>query len=143
MGPIQSITTCLRKALDFSGKASLSEFWWFYGFFMLGSFLTFTLRDIEIPYLSAWATDPAASAPTLLFTAVFLLPLMSVGARRFRDTGAPPFFFPLLVLIIISIEWQGNGPNFGSALATAALFFQCVRLSSSAPLPIWEQPTRG
>lgn len=32
---INSIKTCFRKYIDFSGRASRSEFWWFYLFFYL------------------------------------------------------------------------------------------------------------
>jgi uncharacterized membrane protein YhaH (DUF805 family) len=137
--PIQAITACLRKAFDFTGNTSLSEFRWFFIFFVLGSALTFSLRHTELPYFSTWAPDFKYGAPNLLFTTIFLLPLVSAGARRFRDTGAPAYFFPLLIAIIISIEWRGAGPNFASSLASMALFFQSGRLSSSAPPDIWLQ----
>jgi uncharacterized membrane protein YhaH (DUF805 family) len=29
LGPVEAITTCLRKSFDFSGRASRAEFWWF------------------------------------------------------------------------------------------------------------------
>ena len=38
MNFIQSISTCMRKYVTFSGRATRSEFWWFYLFTVLVNF---------------------------------------------------------------------------------------------------------
>jgi len=67
----QAFETCFRKYADFGGRASRSEFWWFF------------LAQLLICFY-AYSEDRVAFtvASTLL-----LLPDLSVGARRLHDVG--------------------------------------------------------
>jgi uncharacterized membrane protein YhaH (DUF805 family) len=88
LGPLQSITTCLRKSFDFSGRASRAEFWWFapvaicvvvYGF---ADEWFFRLLDNMFG-----RTDVLVSI--LIGLIVALLPVYAALSRRVRDTGLP------------------------------------------------------
>lgn len=68
MTPVDSIRTCFQKYLDFSGRASRSEFWWFF----LGAFI------------AQWVVG--LFVPGIIFL-VLVLPFLAVSARRLHDTG--------------------------------------------------------
>ncbi len=66
----ESVKTCFNKYIDFSGRASRSEFWWFFLF-------TFIVRVITgwIPFVG------------FVIALALLLPSLSVTARRLHDTN--------------------------------------------------------
>ena len=64
MGFGEAIKVCFNKYADFSGRASRTEFWWFYLFTFLVSLITCGVACL-----------------------VFLIPQYAVGARRLHDTG--------------------------------------------------------
>lgn len=68
-GPVFAVGTCLKKYASFSGTAPRSEFWWFFGFYVVVSLVTFFI--------------PFGGALTL----VFVIPLLAVSGRRLRDSG--------------------------------------------------------
>jgi len=67
----QAVQTCFRKYVDFSGRASRPEYWWFVLAYVILAFVTGFIHD----YLY------------LLVVLIFLLPLLSAGARRLHDMG--------------------------------------------------------
>ena len=126
----ESVTICLtKKYADFNGRASRSEYWWFFAFYMGILTILFTL---------AWVTFSASVAASrygepsgfsallfVLFFIVFLagiVPFLAAGARRLHDTGKPATYllFYLLgglagiggiVLIILCAMEPNRGPN--------------------------------
>ncbi len=95
-----SIKTCFNKYIDFSGRASRSEYWWFA---LLGFGLSF------IPVIG-W-----------ILRLVILLPSLSVQVRRLHDMDrsawwllllVPPItIFGVIILLIMSIFRGTPGPN--------------------------------
>jgi len=79
MNFVESIRTCFRKYFVFVGKASKSEFWYF--------FLFSTLGYIVIYYIAL----TTMSMPLLIISSIFgygtIIPLFSVGCRRMHDIG--------------------------------------------------------
>ncbi len=65
-----SIKTCFQKYLDFSGRASRPEFWWFFLF-------TFIVRLVTswIPFIG------------FIISLALLLPSLAVTVRRLHDTN--------------------------------------------------------
>ena len=51
MNFIQSISTCMRKYVTFSGRATRSEFWWFCLFTILVNFVTTSQASSFLPVL--------------------------------------------------------------------------------------------
>ena len=72
-----SIKTCFKKFSDFNGRASRSEFWYFYLFIAVGVY-GFILLALEIPFFFA---------PGIIFSFLILVPAFAVTARRLHDTG--------------------------------------------------------
>lgn len=81
----ESISTCFSKYATFDGRASRSEFWWWFLFTVLAS----AAAGIVSETLSA------------LFSLAVLLPSLAVGARRLHDTDRSAWFLLLWFLPII------------------------------------------
>jgi uncharacterized membrane protein YhaH (DUF805 family) len=95
-----SIKVCFRKYADFSGRASLSEFWWFLLF--LG--------------LASAAAAIFGYALQAIFHIATLLPLAAAAARRLHDTGRSAWwllfaFVPLVGLIVLAIFLAERGKS--------------------------------
>ncbi len=72
-----SVKTCLtEKYMDFSGRASRSEFWWFLLAYFIGALV-----------VSLFPLLP------LIYALGMFLPLLAVGFRRMHDTGHPGWYF--------------------------------------------------
>ena len=87
-----SIKTCFSKYVDFSGKASRSEFWWF--------FLFCLILDLVLSCTGFGA----------ILSLVLLLPQLAVGARRLHDIGKSGWWqlialIPVIGIIILIIWW--------------------------------------
>ena len=71
-GFTESVEICFKKAFVFSGRASRSEYWYFFLFYMLVLFAAFFI-EFEIPYA------------TTIVVSVFLIPILAVQVRRMHD----------------------------------------------------------
>mgnify|MGYP001399268179 CR=1 FL=1 len=74
----QSISTCFKKYASFKGRASRSEFWYFYLFILLVYAIILTL---------AATVDPLFFSFFALFIFAVILPSYAVTARRLHDTN--------------------------------------------------------
>jgi uncharacterized membrane protein YhaH (DUF805 family) len=68
---VDAVKACFRKYADFSGRATRTEYWWFFLAVLLGSAV-------------AWLISLRIYT---LFSVVTLLPMIAVGARRLHDTN--------------------------------------------------------
>ncbi|MCQ2290645.1 MAG: DUF805 domain-containing protein [Muribaculaceae bacterium] len=90
----EAIKVCFNKFADFNGRARRSEFWWFQLLCYLVSSFTCGFAGI-----------------------VFLIPVLSSGARRLHDTGRSGWwqllqFIPIVGIIILIIWWvEDSNPN--------------------------------
>ena len=100
MGFTDSIKICLNKYLDFNGRASRSEYWWFI-------LMTFLVRFIPVIGWLIWLA--------------LILPSLSVQVRRLHDMNrsawwllflVPPItIIGVFVLLIMSAFSGTPGPN--------------------------------
>lgn len=98
----ESIKTCFSKYADFSGRASRSEYWWWFLFLVLGTIAASIVNDTV----------------SGLFSLATVLPSLAVGCRRLHDIDKSGWF-QLLNLIpvigwVILIYWavqEGKEPN--------------------------------
>ena len=80
----ESIKTCLtKKYLSFSGRASRSEFWFFYLFVLIGYIICFTLI-VAVSFKLFWLMG--------LFMLGMVIPAFAVTARRLHDTNKSGWF---------------------------------------------------
>ena len=77
----ESIKTCFQKYIDFSGRASRSEFWWFALFNFIVSVALALLTPVAPPL-----APPLASLQGI-FILVVLLPSLTAAVRRLHDSG--------------------------------------------------------
>lgn len=82
-----SVTTCFNKYVNFQGRASRSEFWWFTLFVFLVYFIVIFIDDVTRQNIA----QPIAGL-------VLFLPSLSVQVRRLHDTDKSGWW-SLLVLI--------------------------------------------
>lgn len=96
----QSISICLQKYATFSGRASRSEFWWFFLFCTIWNVLS------TIGANAIFGEDtPAAVITDLFISLVLFLPFYAVSARRLHDIGrsgwAMLWYLPVVVPVAI------------------------------------------
>ncbi len=72
----ESVSTCFRKYVDFSGRARRSEYWWFFLFSAVVSQLSEGVDHIIGSIL-----------PSVIVTLALTLPGFSAGSRRLHDLG--------------------------------------------------------
>lgn len=96
----RSISTCFAKFLDFKGRASRPEYWWFYLFTVLLS----------------WGASLVDSSQglSLVVNLVLAVPVVAAGARRLHDTNRSGWW-QLIALTIIGaiplIIWLASKGN--------------------------------
>jgi uncharacterized membrane protein YhaH (DUF805 family) len=88
----QAIKTCLNKYATFSGRATRSEYWYFFLFLMIVNIVASVLDstifgDMPVLYLIA--------------TLVLLIPSIAAGVRRLHDTDKSGWWLLLGLIPVI------------------------------------------
>ena len=90
MSFVDSMKTVLSlKFTEFNGRASRSEYWWFFLFTFTCGFL-FSIVDIAFLIIADISFDSVLwsfSPLTTLFQLIILIPSLAVTVRRFHDIG--------------------------------------------------------
>lgn len=98
----ESIRECFSKYADFTGRASRSEYWWFFLFVFLASLGTSMIHEV-LGGIFALAT---------------LVPSIAVTARRLHDTNRSGwwqliYFVPVIgwivMLVFLTQDSKGEG----------------------------------
>lgn len=96
-----AISTCMGKYATFSGRASRSEFWWFYLFAVLIQWGA-TIAG------SSTGGPEMGSIISLISSLIFTLPILAAGSRRLHDIGRTGWW-QLIILtgigVILLIVW--------------------------------------
>ncbi|HEY8876410.1 MAG TPA: DUF805 domain-containing protein [Roseateles sp.] len=100
----ESIQVCFNKYVDFSGRASRSEYWWFVLFVFLGSCV--------LSIFSHWLN--------LIFVLGTLLPQLAAASRRLHDTGRSGWWqligiIPVIGWIVLIVFLAQEGSSDASA----------------------------
>lgn len=94
-----SISTCFSKYATFDGRASRSEYWWWFLF----------------TFLVSGATGMVSDTLSGLFSLAVLLPSLAVGARRLHDTDRSGWLLLLWLIPIVGwiilIVWAVQEPK--------------------------------
>ena len=97
MNFFNAIKICFSKYVTFAGRASRSEYWYFYLFFTVGVIITTIIDIIIFPDLVG-----AFSPLSTVFSLALLLPFVAVTARRMHDVNRSGWW-QLIPLTIIGI----------------------------------------
>lgn len=106
----KAISICMSKFFEFKGRASRSEFWWFYLFTILISWGAMLIDSSRIF--------------SLLFNLIFLFPFLGSGSRRLHDTNRSGWWQLIMLTVIgvipLIIWWASKGHDqenqYGSAI---------------------------
>ncbi len=122
MGFGQSIRTCFSKYATFSGRASRSEFWWFYLFLVIVGIVLSVIDNVtgltmgSSTFTVNETVYDAGGVGILssIFSLATILPFLAVAARRLHDAGHSGLwliwgfllsFLCLIGLIILIVFW--------------------------------------
>ena len=111
MNFMTAVKTCFSNYVTFSGRASRSEFWYFFLFMVIGSIVTIMLDGA---IFAGKMYDPFNS----IFGLVTFIPSVAVSVRRLHDTDRSGWWYLLhLVLVIgtiVLIVWFCKAGNSGA-----------------------------
>jgi uncharacterized membrane protein YhaH (DUF805 family) len=128
MSFIDAIKVAFRKYADFNGRATRSEFWWFYLFtalvlsagYLVQVFISLTQLVLRDNYVTAFVglLSFVISMGMLGVGIALMIPLLAVGCRRLHDRGQSGWLQLLLLvpcgsiaLIVLWILEGTPGPN--------------------------------
>jgi uncharacterized membrane protein YhaH (DUF805 family) len=103
----QAISTCFSKYVDFTGRASRSEFWFYYLFILIASFV---LGIVDALMFAEMYWQPL----TTVLSLATILPSFAVAARRLHDRNRSGWWqllwlIPLVGMIILIVWWATKG----------------------------------
>jgi uncharacterized membrane protein YhaH (DUF805 family) len=117
----EAVKTCFRKYVDFKGRASRAEYWWFALFVGLIYVVGLILMSID------------ETVGSMLFVGALLgviLPQLAAAVRRLHDTGRSGAWYLIafvpyvgsIVLIVLLAQKSQPAPNiYGPPTSGAAL----------------------
>jgi len=124
VGFVESVRTCFRKYADFQGRASRSEFWWFFLFVALVN-LVLVIPLYVLTAVLAMAGDSGTGAGVAAVISIIwsiavivvaiglLIPLLAAGARRLHDYGQSAWFLLLYFIpcgnLVLIVLWALGG----------------------------------
>ena len=113
----ESIKTCLtKKYFCFSGRASRSEFWFFYLFVLIGYVICFTLIT-AVSFKLFWLIGA--------FMIGIILPSLGVSVRRLHDVNKSGWF------LLLPVPFNIVGRLFERSIGDISLVFTIISLGIS------------
>lgn len=118
-----AVRTCIGKFATFDGRASRSEFWWFYLFTVLVSLVGY-IPILILSLIGATSDGGAISGIFTILTVIFwilwlivlialYIPFLAVGCRRLHDRGQSGWLQLLLLVpcggIVLLVFWVMEG----------------------------------
>ena len=91
------IINCFNKFATFEGKASKSEFWYFFLFYVIAQVISYFID------LNVFDAEDGFGIITILVNTILFLPMLAVGARRLHDANKSGWWQLLMLTGIGSI----------------------------------------
>ncbi|HHS89376.1 MAG TPA: DUF805 domain-containing protein [Rhodobacteraceae bacterium] len=132
----ESIRSCFRQYVTFSGRAPRSEYWWFALFLLLGNLL-FGMID---GFLFGFSEDSAGLISRIFGLATFL-PSIAVAARRLHDVDrsgwwqlAPAGMMGVaLIFTAAQIQILAAVAGFGVLVTALVLLYWLIKRGTTGP----------
>ena len=120
----EAVRTCIGKFATFDGRASRSEFWWFYLFTLLVGFVGYIPLLILTGIGAADSNGGVVSGIVTLLSVILwivwiilvialLIPTLAVGCRRLHDRGQSGWLQLLMLVpcgsIVLIVFWAMEG----------------------------------
>jgi uncharacterized membrane protein YhaH (DUF805 family) len=104
---IESVKSVLTKYAEFKGRASRSEYWWYFLFNVIINIATAIIDSIVDPGGVGWVG--------LIASLGLLLPSIAVGVRRVHDVGKSGWFIliPIYNLILALTPGESGANEYG------------------------------
>jgi uncharacterized membrane protein YhaH (DUF805 family) len=99
MSPIDSIRTCFSKYVDFSGRATRAEFWWW---ILIMEFGIIVLGEISVAANESWGV-----VYLIVYIGLFL-PGIAVAARRLHDVDRSGWWQLVPIVNIVFLAKRGS-----------------------------------
>lgn len=118
MSFMDATKSSFQQFVGFSGRASRSEYWFFYL-----SFIVASIGMLVLTIVSAFVLDAVAAIMGMLTMVVYLaylLPMLAVTVRRLHDLGKSGWmililFVPLVGAILLLVWCVSDGEAFDNA----------------------------
>ncbi len=100
----ESVETCLSKFVTFTGRATRSEYWWFYLACMIVSY--------AVGFLDGLLGTGIVSS---IISLVLCIPMIAAGIRRMHDTGRCGWFIliPIYNLVLLCTKGEDQPNKYG------------------------------
>ena len=96
IGMVDAVKLFIANYFNFSGRASRSEYWWFYLFTVLMSWGSTLVSAAMFNY-----GDPMGDILPSIVSLAFIIPAFAAGSRRLHDIGKSGWWQLLYLLPII------------------------------------------
>lgn len=95
MSFMEAVKACYSKFATFSGRASRSEYWWF--------FLFYVIVYIGLTTIAAALGSEIFGLTAFAFVIASLIPSLAVGARRLHDIDKSGWWLLLSIIPIVCL----------------------------------------
>jgi len=104
MGDIMIILDCFKKFFVWRGRASRSEYWFFFLFVIVGHVLAGIVNAFLV---SNGSMSPGATS-NAIFSLITFFPFLSVTIRRFHDTDHSGWWYWITFWPICFFGWKSK-----------------------------------
>jgi len=118
MGFVEAVRTCLRKYVDFNGRARRAEYWWYLLFAIL---VGFAARLLDRAFAGG---APIHQGPISVITSLaLLLPSLAVSVRRLHDIDRTGWWIVIFYVAVVVLAFVAIAAAFtgGAGIALAIL----------------------
>ena len=128
-----AIKTCIKKKYaNFSGRASKSEYWWFFLFCILAGVAS-QLLDVVVLGQSIWVNYGTIN---IIVNLILIIPILSAGARRLHDTNKSGWW-QLLGLIGLAISYYQKDMLTKGLITSSYFILSFLALGTYILLIVW------
>ncbi|MDA1245637.1 MAG: DUF805 domain-containing protein [Proteobacteria bacterium] len=120
------MSSCFSKYATFSGRASRSEFWWFYLFFTLMSWAASIVGAVTLGI----GMEAGAIALSTVLQTILLVPWLAVASRRMHDINKSGWWM-LIMFTGIGVFFSSTGGLIRATMPKIASGIQSCRVSFS------------